>query len=53
MKKKLVSIIIPTYSRAEYITRAIDSILAQKYLNIEIIVVDDNGIGTLNQIKTR
>lgn len=37
-----VSVIIPTYKRSEFLTRAIDSILNQTHKNIEIIVVDDN-----------
>lgn len=38
----LVSVVIPTYSRNITLTRAIDSVLAQTYKNLEIIVVDDN-----------
>ncbi len=41
-KKILVSIIIPTYGRANFLEKTIDSILAQTYKNIEIIIIDDN-----------
>jgi glycosyltransferase involved in cell wall biosynthesis len=49
---KLVSVIIPTYSRPEFLCRAIDSVLNQTYKPIEIIVVDDNGEGTDFQKET-
>lgn len=48
----LVSVVIPTYSRPDNLVRAIESVLSQSYRNIEIIVVDDNGIGTRWQIET-
>lgn len=38
----LVSCIIPSYKRNDMITRAIDSVLAQTYKNIEVLIVDDN-----------
>lgn len=49
---KLVSIIIPTYSRPTNLCRAIDSVLSQTYKPIEIIIVDDNGIGSDYQKET-
>lgn len=52
MKQPLVSVVIPTYARSQYICRAIDSVLNQTYQNIEIIVVDDNGEYTENQLAT-
>lgn len=46
-----VSIIIPTYKRPQFIERAIESCLAQIAVNVEIIVIDDNGLGTSEQIQ--
>lgn len=48
----IVSVVIPTYGGVEYLHRCIDSALNQTYKDIEVIVVDDNGIGTFNQIET-
>ncbi len=48
----LVSIVIPTYSRPNNLCRAIESVLHQTYHPIEIIVVDDNGEGTIQQCET-
>lgn len=48
----LVSVIITTYARPDNLLRAIDSVLKQTYPKIEIIVVDDNGLGTNYQVET-
>lgn len=47
----LVSVIIPTYKRPEYICEAIESVLHQTEIDIEIIVVDDNGLNTEEQLQ--
>lgn len=42
----LVSVIIPTYRRSDMLLDAIESVKNQTYNNIEIIVIDDNGINS-------
>lgn len=37
----LISVVIPTYNRKDKLPACIESVLAQTYTNIEIIVVDD------------
>lgn len=51
-KNSLVSVIIPSYGSAKFLMRCINSVLSQTYPDIEVIIVDDNGIGTPHQIDT-
>lgn len=41
MTKPLISVIVPVYNVEQYLPKCIDSILAQTYENLEIILVED------------
>jgi glycosyltransferase involved in cell wall biosynthesis len=43
MHKTVFSIIIPTYNRANLLSKAIESVIEQTYTNWELIIVDDGS----------
>lgn len=50
MLNTLISIIIPTFNRAQIISETLDSVLAQTYKNWECIIVDDGSSDNTEEV---
>jgi glycosyltransferase involved in cell wall biosynthesis len=53
MTAPLISVIIPTYNSAPYLPEALDSVLAQTYTPIEVLVIDDGSTDNTTAIMAR
>jgi glycosyltransferase involved in cell wall biosynthesis len=47
------SVVIPTYDRATFVTKAIDSVLQQSFKGYEIIVIDDGSTDNTSEVLQR
>ena len=48
-----ISVIIPTYNRAEKVVRAISSVLNQTFSDFEVIVIDDGSVDHTDKAVAR
>jgi len=46
----LVSVVVPTYNRAEFIPETLEAIAAQTYEPVEMVVVDDGGSDNTEEV---
>ena len=49
----LVTVIIPTYNRARLVGEAIDSVLAQEWAGLQIVVADDGSTDDTREVVSR
>lgn len=53
MKSPIVSVIIPSYNAARFVTEAIDSVLGQTFQDFEVLLVDDGSTDNTKEILSK
>ena len=46
----MVSVIIPVYNSANFLSRCLDSVISQTYVDIEVVLVDDGSTDSSGSI---
>lgn len=52
MEKPLVSVIVPCYNQAQYLSESLNSVINQTYLNWECIVINDGSPDNTEEVVT-
>jgi glycosyltransferase involved in cell wall biosynthesis len=50
--KPLVSVLIPTFNRPQYLAEALAGVLGQSYHNLQVIVVNDGGEDVTDVVRS-
>jgi glycosyltransferase involved in cell wall biosynthesis len=49
----LISVIIPSYNQGHFLHEAIESVIAQTYPHVEVVVIDDGSMDNVEEIAQR